>query len=46
MKNDKEKFKNEFKKRIYNFVPHKLLDELKEIANIFGSSLLTLKGKK
>jgi hypothetical protein len=25
---------------------NKLLDELKEIADIFGSSLLTLKGKK
>ena len=44
MKNDKEKFKNEFKKRLYNFVLRliKFIDKLPKdsVCNIMGKQLL------
>ncbi len=48
MKNDKEKFKTEFKLRIYKWVLkliEELFKEIVEISNILGSSLITLNGR-
>jgi hypothetical protein len=52
MQNDKSKFKNEFKRRLYQFALQlidfldRLPNELNEISKIFASSVLTLKGRK
>ncbi|MBI4094915.1 MAG: hypothetical protein HY435_01850 [Candidatus Liptonbacteria bacterium] len=52
MQSDNAKFKKEFKERLYRWVLklikelEKLLQELVEIADIFASSILTLKGRK
>lgn len=57
MENDRVKFKNEFKKRLYSWVLkdtkrgdlkilEELLKELIELSNIIASSILKLKSKK
>jgi len=55
MQNDRSKFKDEFKSRVYKFAldvigfmetVNKLLKETTEIANILATSVLTLKGRK
>jgi hypothetical protein len=48
MQNDKETFKEAFKRRLYTFTLKliEFLEELQEISNILASSIMTLKGKR